>query len=204
VFISDQGCLLRQADSGEHHVLLVLFLRGHGLRHALARRRSRPDAGQQLPGLFETADFTLEQKDPSRPVFLRECAPLRRFPGIGRGYPFLQAAAAVARLYERNLVHMEHFGAAWDLLQKALAAVSEKPRPDLTLLKTTFLLARAEGYPVGERWLAERPAAERAALLRALHEPLATAAAGPAEVEAWTRDLFRFLARETDLLPPAD
>ncbi len=202
MFISDQGCLLRRTDSGEQHVLLVLFLRGHGLHHALARRRSRPAAGFPPPGLFEIGDFTLERKDPARPAFLREWAPLRRFPGIGRAYPVLQAAAAIARLYERNLVHMEDFTAAWRLLQTALDALDAKPRPDLTLLKTAYLLARSEGYPVGAHWLGRLAADERAALRRALREPLESATAGSAAVAAWTRDLFAFLARETDLLPP--
>jgi recombinational DNA repair protein (RecF pathway) len=180
--------------------LLACFLRENGLRYVLARtRQTRPAS---LPDLFATGDLLYEQKDPARPAFLREFTAEAEYAAIGSHYKRLQAASRITRFYERNLLHMETYAAAWTLLQAALAALAAKPAPEVVLLKTLFQFARHEGYPVHAHWLAPKAAAERAAISTVLRQPLDGIDCPQQRVSDWTTDLLLFFGRETDLLPP--
>jgi recombinational DNA repair protein (RecF pathway) len=204
VFISDQGCVLRKDASGENNLLLVFFLREQGLKYVLARKRGKSSGGPQVPDLFESGDVIIEQKDPARPAFLRDYSPGTLHEGIGRSYRHLEAASSLVRFFEKNLLHMEHYPEAWDLLHSALGALAAKPLPEATLLKTYFLFARSEGYPVVAHWLESMPAGEQGALSAILRKPVEEITATPAELGAWVHNLSLFFKRETDLLPPAD
>ena len=204
MYLTEEGCLLRRGDSGENHSLLVFFLKDSGLRFVLARRRSKPDAGGCLPDLFETGEVYLQQKDSSKPAFLREFTLQNRFPGIARQYQALSAASALAQFYERNLIHMENFGNAWELLQRALQSFSVNRQPQVTLLKALFSFARMEGYAVRAQWLQLQPASIRNQLVAILQNPVGQVSPEEAAlVESAIADLKSYFSRETDLLPPS-
>ncbi|NDV63258.1 hypothetical protein G0Q06_12400 [Puniceicoccales bacterium CK1056] len=196
--------MLRKSDSGEHNLLLVYFLRENGLKYVLARRSSKLPGGAALPDLFETGQLIVEQKEEGKPAFLKEYSGSVAHKGIGRSYAHLQAASSLARFFEKNLLHMEHFPEAWDLLQDSLAALSEKPNPEALLLKTCFLFARSEGYPVAAHWLEGKNEGERHSIAAILKSPLDQIDTNPKEVNSWVNDLGRFFKRETDLLPITD
>jgi len=202
VFLTDEGCVLRKADSGENHTLMVFFLRENGLKFALSRKRSRADSSIHVPDLFESGEATIEQKNSAKPAFLKEFTPQRHFPQIARHYRTLQAASSLARFYEKNLFHMEHFGAAWDLLQTALDSFASKHEPEATLLKALFVFARLEGYPVQAQWLELKKSGDRNTISALLRNPVGEAPFDQGQARGWTRDLFRFFQQETDLLPP--
>ena len=201
MYLTEEGCLLRKADSGENHTLLVFFLKESGLRFVLARRSARPAAGSTLPDLFETGEVYLQQKEPAKPAFLREYTPERRFPGIARQYKAFTAAAELARFYEKNLVHMEHFDQAWDLLQKALQSFATSNRPEVTLFKALYLFASMEGYPVRAQWLQQKSPSTRKDLLEVLQVPVSAVSVEANRIEEAVADLNSFFSRETDLLP---
>jgi hypothetical protein len=201
VFLTDEGCLLRKADSGENHTLMVFFLRENGLKYTLCRRRAGPDTSIHIPDLFETGEATMEQKDTSRPSFLKEFTPHQHFPEIARHYKTFKAASLLAQFYEKNLYHMEHFSAAWDLLQTALGSFAAKHQPEATQLKALFVFARLEGYPVQAQWLGSKKPAERASLSALLSKPVGVEAIDHVKAGEWIQDLNRFFQRETDLLP---
>ena len=199
--LTDQGCLLRKADSGENHYHLVFFLKENGLKSVLCRRRNKPGSGTAIPDLFESGELTLEQRGPGKPAFLKEFSPLGRFSGIARNYRALTTAAQLCGFYEKNLIHMEHFGSAWALLHSALESLAEKPHPEVTLLKSLYLVARAEGYPVNAHWLGRKGATERQAITALLQNPVGEHDTDPRETSRWIDDLNRFFQAETDLLP---
>lgn len=202
MYLTEEGCLLRKTDSGENHTLLVFFLRESGLRYVLARRRSKQPAGNALPDLFETGEVYLQQKDTAKPAFLMEYTPLSRFPGIARQYTAFTAAAQLTRFYEKNLIHMEHFNGAWDLLQKALESFAAHPQPQVTLFKALYLFAKLEGYPVNAQWLQRKQPALRKALQGVLQQPVNEVSMDPKPLQESLSDLFNYFQRETDLLPP--
>lgn len=202
MFLCQQACLLKRSDSGESHVLLLFFVRDHGLLRVLSRKRTRGPAGPALPDLFEIGEATIEQRGGDKPAWLKEWLPVHQFPGIARQYRSLQAAARLARFYEANLVHMESFGEAWRLMETAMQSLSTGPHAEAVLLKVLYALARAEGYPVREQWLAQCTADSREAIREVLTRPLGQSPSEPAQITAWTRDLERFLQGETDLIVP--
>lgn len=204
MFINDEACLLGRSASGEHNLLLSLFLREHGLRRALARQGKRLNGEHGIPDLFSSGKVLLEQKAPNRPAYVREFVPSRSLPGLARSYHALNAASRLARFMERNLLHMEHFEPAWSLLHRALGAMADKPLPEAALLKSMYLLAQKEGYAVTHHWLHGKAPNERQALIHVLQNP-AEALEGVVErdlLESWIDDLGRFLEQETALLPP--
>ncbi|MEX0331688.1 MAG: hypothetical protein AB3N64_09725 [Puniceicoccaceae bacterium] len=203
MYLTEEGCLLRKADSGESHTLLVFFLRESGLRYVLARRRAKPQAGSALPDLFETGEVYLQQKDDSKPAFLMEYTPLSRFPGIARQYQAFASAAQLTRFYEKNLIHMEHFNGAWELLLKSLESFAVQRQPQVTLFKALYLFAKLEGYPVKAQWLQRKRPHLQDPLLKVLQQPVNEATIEPKLLEDCINDLFKYFQQETDLLPPA-
>ena len=202
MFIQDQGCLLRKADQGEHHLLLVFFLQGSGIRQVLARRSKQPGSGPAIPDLFETGELVLQQRGESKPTYLSEFHSRERFPGIARNYATLNAASQFARFIERNLLHMETFPEAWDLTMSALDSFSTKPCPDGALLKAMYLFARSEGYAVSAQWLLQLPDVTRTRIQTVLRFPLENCAEEASQLREWCRDLGNYFQRSTDLLPP--
>lgn len=193
--------MLRKSVSGEHNLLMVFFLRENGLTFALARTPSKPSGSTSLPDLFDVGQLILEQKAAGKPAFLKDYTVSIAHEGIGRSYRHLQAASKLARFFEKNLLHMEHYPEAWDLLGHALAALSEKPNPEAVLLKTCFLFARSEGYPVLAHWLGGKTEKERQSISATLKTPLEELTVNSNEINCWIDDLNRFFKRETDLLP---
>lgn len=196
-----RGCLLNKRDSGERFRLLHFMLETAGLQPVLLRR-SRQGASLAEPDLFETGWLSLEYRSPGGIAFLREFEPEARFPGIARDYRVLESAARLSRFLERNLTHMESFEDTWRILQEALPAFAEKPHPQATLLKALVRVARSEGYPVLQSWQARLDPGDRPAVARLLKQPLDALDASPPRLGHWIRSFYRFLAEETDLLPP--
>lgn len=202
MYIHDQACLLRKSDSSENHLLLVFFLKENGLKSVLVRKRSKAAAGQAVPDLFEIGELVLEQKDASRPAFLKDFTSDRQFPQIASKYPRLKNASSLARFYERNLIHMEHFDQAWNLLNESLAAFSEKDPAELVLFKTLFIFARMEGYAVSQQWLNQMPAEDRTGIQSALRQPVEECPHTAAQLNLWLQSMYQFFQQETDLLAP--
>lgn len=201
MFLTDEGCLLRRADSGENHTLLVIFLRTNGLKFALSRKRSKPDPSTSIPDIFEYGEFTLRQSDPSKPAFLKEFSSNRRFPGIARHYGTLEAASALTRFVEKNLIHMEYFSDSWDLLESALASLATHHRPEITLLKALYLFSSKEGYAVRAQWLEQKSPAFRREVSQILKNPVDEVEASSSAVREAIQNLNHYFVESTDLLP---
>lgn len=201
MFISDQGCLLRKSSSGENHLLLVFFLRHHGLKSVLSRISRSPARASPQPDLFHSGRALIEQRDDGKPAFLKDFQPEHLHRGIGNAYRALACASSLSRFYENNLLHLESFQETWSLLHQALAAFARKPLPEASLLKAFFLFARSEGYPVTAQWLNAKPPEQRRALTSILRQPPGEVGATSDEVGSWIRDLERYLRDQTDLRP---
>jgi recombinational DNA repair protein (RecF pathway) len=202
VFITDQASLLRKSDSGENHLLLVFFLREEGLKSALARKRSKASAGQTIPDMFETGELILEQKDPSKPAFLKDFSSVRQYSQIALRYQRLKNASSLTRFYERNLIHMEHFTSAWELLHGSLEAFSQKDPSELVLFKALFLFARMEGYPVSQHWLDQLNKDDSSKIRIVLQQPVEECTESISQLNNWLQSLYTYFQQDTDLLPP--
>jgi recombinational DNA repair protein (RecF pathway) len=202
VFLNEQGCLLRKAESGESHFLLVFFMRERGLQMTLMRKRTRSSPLAHEPDLFDSGDLVIEQKGENKPAFLKEFTPNLRFTEIARQYTALKAASQLTRFYEKNLFHMEHFEAAWELLHTALDSFSRNNHPGVTYLKALYVFAKSEGYPVKEEWLGSQSSGNRSLINAIMRQPVGSIELESDKVDHWIRNLETYFMQSTDLIVP--
>ena len=201
MFITDQGFLLRKADSSERYTLLIFFLKGHGLQAALTHKRSKPDPHLNIPDLFECGEVVLQKRGDTKPAFLKEFSTEKQFPQIALHYPCLVAACQLARFYEQNLLHMESYADAWDLFSNAIASLAMHKRPSASLFKALYVFARTEGYPVRAQWLDALPIKQKNMVMTVIQSPIQEIEIDSKEIEAQIINLSRFLKYETDIIP---
>ncbi len=168
----------------------------------LSRRPSKASTFLNDPDLFESGELNIEKKGENKPAFLKEFVPHSRYQGIARKYKALKAASRLARFYEKNLIHMEFFDAAWELLHTALDSFSSKEQSDTILLKSLYVFARSEGYPVRENWLENLSPQIKSEIASVIQSPVDSINIESAKITAWIRNLEIFFQHHTDLLVP--
>ena len=178
-----------QVFSGDHGPLFVLQRFG----------RKSAGAGGALD-LFDEASLRLESSNQGRTWFVKETRLLARHDGIGRSYDALRLASALATLVARNPVHEDSRAAVADLLRAAFTAFGTGPRPDIVYLKSLYLFARDEGYPVKQQWLPTLPAADRQEVAALLNRPLAEQTASLPAAARFQRHLEDYLRGHTEIL----
>lgn len=176
-------------------------MREQGLQSALFKER-RKETGIRAPDLFQVGELTLRKKGPDSIGYVGEFALLEEFPGISRAYRYLAAASVTARFFQRNLLHLESFETAWDLLTMALRAFSTRPHPEATLFKLLYRFAREEGYPVTRGWLHGLSVANQVEVETLLSQPLDQLAIGEERILYWVERLSSYFERETAIYAP--
>jgi len=173
---TDALVLLKQPPADAFQTFTV-FSAEHGGILVLQRLPKKNAPASVALDLFDDVALFLESSNQGRTWFARESRLVTRYGGIGRRYESLQFASTLATLVARNAVPDESRAPVASLLRTAFAAFAESARPDLVYFKSLYRLARDEGYPVKQEWLASLPAAQRAEAERLLATPLATLAA---------------------------
>lgn len=193
------GTVLAVDSSGENFRKLFVFSPAEGGLTMLRRiARKSPSV---LEDVFDEAEIFAEAGQGDI-FFVREYRVLVRRDGLGANYQRLRAASELAGIFRINLMHAEDFAAQHALLQRALRAMAEQPRPDVTLLKTLFLLARQEGYAAKEQWAARLPRDLASAASAALNQPLAEQNANPSTIQELLDSFRQWLRSETDFILP--
>lgn len=169
-----------------------LYSAAQGVLTTLRRERKKAPA-EGAPDLFDEIDAQLESSNQGRSWFLTESRIRTRAAGIGRSYDSLRAASALARVVLRNPLAPDGREAVYALLGDAFAALGQGLRPDLVLFKAVFRLARSEGYPVKQEWLAQLASTESAAAEDVLARPVRDATADADRVARWQRSLDDYL-----------
>jgi hypothetical protein len=180
----------------------TLFSPEHGNLRVLQRVPRRPSPNHTAPDLFDDVAVMLESSNQGRTWFVREVKIATRRAGIGRSYDALRFASALAAVVGRNPVHEESREQVGLLLRNALDAFGTGVRPDVVHLKSLYLLARDEGYPVKQEWLPALEAADRAAAAAVLNRPLGAQAEAPATVARLRRSLEQYLGDRTEIVVP--
>ncbi|MGA3008063.1 MAG: hypothetical protein ABSE59_09260 [Opitutaceae bacterium] len=201
---TDALVLLKQPPADAFQTF-TLFSAEHGLLLALQRLPKKSATSSVALDLFDDIAFSLESSNQGRTWFVREARLLARHGGIGRHYESLRFASALAALVVRNPLPGESRPLVAELLRAAFAALADSPRPDLVYLKSVYRLARDEGYPVKQDWLAGLPATQRALAEHLLGRPLAVlATTQPVTPDASSalllRSLENYLRAHTEIL----
>lgn len=188
------GLVLAREPAGEHFLKLTWVSAEHGLQMALMRNPSKP--GAMVPDLFDTAEFSLEMTKGVGAQFVREYRVLHREAALGGDYARFMAACRFAIVIAKNSMPAESAAGVYTLCQETLAAFARRPRPDATLFKALWRLAREEGFAVREHWLSRLTVAEQGSVAATLVQALDVQKTPVDAVEHLTRSLEQWLAGE--------
>lgn len=189
----------RQATGSDNFEQLTAFSEEHGALLCLRRVSTKAATGAPPLDLFDEAELALESASQGRTWFIKEHRHLRRYPGIGRSYDTLRAAAALASLVSRNPVPDESRTPIVALLRQSLAALETAARPDLVWLKALFIFLRDEGYPVKQQWWQQLGSTDRDAAAQILNHPIAGQTPDPILVAQLTQRLEAWVAGDTEI-----
>jgi hypothetical protein len=179
-----------------------LFSAESGNLIALQRVPRKASATHVSADLFDEVSAMLESSNLGRTWFVKEIRITTRRAGIGRSYDALRFASALAAVISRNHVHEESRENVARMLRTALDALAAGARPDVVHLKSLYLFARDEGYPVKQEWLPSLGAPERAAAAGVLNRRLEAQDATAPEVARLRRSLEAYLSSSTDIIIP--
>lgn len=194
--------LLRLPATENFHALTV-FCPDHGVLRVLQRtpKKIRPD---HVPlDLFDHVSLRLEHPPDraAQPVwFIREARVLHHYANLARHYDALTRASLLARLIVRNPVPEESRPAVATLLHRAFSAFATGHRPDVVHFKALYCLARDEGYPLKQHWLAVAPAADCTLATTLLANPAEGQTAPLDAVSRLLASLENFLRNHTEIL----
>jgi hypothetical protein len=177
-----------------------LFSAEHGNLLALQRVPRKASPSQVSPDLFDEIYAMLESSNQGRSWFVREVRILTRRAAIGKSYDCLRFASALVAVISRNPVHEESRAPVALLLRTALDAFGSASRPDVVHLKSLFLFARDEGYPVKQEWLPSLPAADRRIATSVLTLKLKDQDSDSADVARIRRSLEDYLSTHTEII----
>ena len=190
--------LTRESDTERFHQF-SMFNPTEGQLRCLQRRSSRPH-NQTHVDLFDHVTCQIERRSSDGPGFVGEIRISDRASFLGNDYPTLKAAATFARLLSLNLIHMESFVAAYELLERAISGWRNASHPEAVLFKAIYLLTRIEGYPVKEAWWNALNGEDRESARLILNRPIESQQTDHTTVSLLNERLLAWVARETDFI----
>jgi hypothetical protein len=200
--ITAEAFVIEKRPPTDSFQTFVLFSADHGNLTALQRVPRRASASHVSPDLFDEVSAFLESSNQGRTWFVKEVRVTARREGIGRSYDALRFASALAAVIGRNQVHEESRPGVAALLRAAFDAFAAAGRPDVVHLKSLYLFARDEGYPVKEEWVPSLAEADRGAASSVLGRPLGAQEAPEAAVAKLRRSLDADLGAHTEIIVP--
>jgi hypothetical protein len=200
--LTTEAFVIEKRPPADAFQALGLFSPEHGNMLVLQRIARKPSATQVSPDLFDEVHALLESSNQGRSWFVREVRILTRRSSIGRSYDSLRFASALVSVISRNAVHEESRLQVALLLRTALDAFGAADRPDIVHLKSLYLFARDEGYPVKQEWLPSLAAPERRVATAVLTLKLRDQDCSAGDVSRIRQSLEDYLATHTEIIIP--
>jgi hypothetical protein len=180
----------------------LLFSPEHGNLLVLQRISKKLSATHATPDLFDEVTAMLESSNQGRTWFAKEVRIVTRRTGIGGSYDALRFACALVAIIGRNPVHEESREAVAKLLRTALDSFAGGVRPDAVYLKSLYLFARDEGYPVKQEWIPSLSDTDRAGATSVLNNKVGEQALAPDAVARIRENLEFYLGANTEIIIP--
>lgn len=196
------GLVLSREQVGERFLKIALLCAEEGVAVCLLRVASSKKMPVSAPDLFDHAEVTLGAPHENGARFATDYRVLRREQSLGSDYARLVPACHLAGIVARNPVPLESAEAIHALCVEAAQAFAGRPRPDVTLFKALWRLARGEGLPVYEHWQRELSPPRQAEVASVLRQPLDAQTTPPETVSCLTRELERWLQNECHFVFP--
>jgi hypothetical protein len=200
--LTAEAFVIEKRPPADSFQTFVLFSAEHGNLLALQRVPGKASASHVSPDLFDEVSALLESSNQGRTWFVKEVRIATRRTGIGRSYDALLFASALAAVVGRNPVHEESREGVAALLRTAFDAFASAVRPDVVHLKSLYLFARDEGYPVKQEWLPSLSDEDRSVAASALNRPVGEQGSGPDAVARIRRSLESYLGAHTEIIIP--
>ncbi len=197
--LSTEGFLLSKEVAGESYQRYQIFSQGEGLLLCLQRFSTKKTPKVQ-PDLFDRAQIDLEKPQSGIAWFLRDYRIISRHNGLAGNYKTFLLASEFAALLLKNLSHVETFEKLFSLTAIALESWEKGYNPEVVLLKTLYLFARHEGYPVKEDWWRNLPPNERAQATRILNKKIESLNFDEDVPGSLLNNIKEWITRETDIL----
>ncbi|MBK1879800.1 hypothetical protein [Pelagicoccus mobilis] len=171
--ILPQAIVLKQTPSGERFTQIHLLSVDLGLFSVLKRNRSK--ANGFTIDLFDQGEAHIDHKpgETANRGFLTDFVVSKKRSGLGKSYRSLQAASWLSGLLLRNPMHEESNEDLFHLAERAFDALSDGRPPHAVMLKTLYVFARDEGYPVLEDWASKLGPQIAGSVATLLNTPLA-------------------------------
>jgi len=202
LLLSLDGIVLSKEPSGDSWLRLIVFSAHHGNTLCL-KRLSHKKSTEASIDLFDQLHVNLESRNQGRSWFISEHQHLNNFQQIGKNYDSLVFASRFAKILVKNTLHEESRLHVYQLFQNALKAWNTGIRPEVTFLKSIYLLARDEGYPVKEDWCEKLPAPNRTIVTSILSTPVSEQQANEQEASSLLSSLEHYLIHHTDIHMPS-
>jgi len=196
--LSTEGLVLHKDPSGEHYWRYTLFSKEYGKLLSLQRATKKSNT-HTTPDLFDLGEFEIEVPGQGSATFIREFKLHHRFSNIGKSYHRLQCASRFAHTVSQNLQHAEHFDKIYSLCCKTFKALEDAPHPDATLIKSFYIFAKDEGYPIKEDWYTHLPPFLQHDATMIIKTPLVDLQLSPAEINNVLENLCIWLQSHTDI-----
>jgi hypothetical protein len=196
--LTTQALALARSPTGENWLRVTAFSAAHGVLDCL-QRMARRTAGKSPPiDLFDEVQLSLESRNQGRTWFVGEVTVVGRHTGIAASYAALRDACRFSQVLVRNPVPDESRAAVYALLKRALEAWAGGGRSDAIYLKSLYLLARDEGYPVREEWWRRLPVDDQDAAESVLRRPAGGQVVAAPGVARLTTSLEEYLAHSAE------
>lgn len=200
--ILSEAVILKLTRSGERHTQVDLISPDHGLFRVLKRNSKK--ANTYAIDLFDQGEAHIDHKtgEHANRGFLTEFVVSRKRSGIGKSYRSLQAASWLSGLLLRNPLHDDTSEDLFLLAVRAFDALDDGRPAHAVMLKTLFVFARDEGYPLIEDWANKLPLEIANAVAYLLKTPLADLEHEPRIQETAYQSLALYIEHHTHIQLP--
>ncbi|MDQ8179858.1 hypothetical protein [Pelagicoccus sp. SDUM812005] len=195
--------VLKLSPSGEKFTQVRLLSAERGLLSVLRRNRSKSNPFSL--DLFDEGEAQVDLKpgESANNGFLTDFTVSKKRIGLGKSYAALQAASWLSGLLLANPMHEDELGEeTYRLALRALDSLSDGAPPHSVLLKTLYVFARDEGYPVLADWASKLPLALSEKVTHILNTPLKEIELHKDEQQNAFASLARYVEHNTHIRLP--
>jgi len=183
---------------GESSLYITAYAPDVGLARMMKKISAKKTGA--LPDLFDDISAEGEADSPASLKFMRGFSLIKGRGDIALDYRAFEQASLVALTVAKNGAHIEDCARLSSRLRAALDAMAQKSPPEVVRLKFMYLLARDEGYPVREDFLAKLPAAKRGLFMDIIKTPSADAVGLRARAEELLEVFLDWTYANTDII----
>lgn len=200
--ILSDAIVLKLTPTGERFTQVNLLTSQHGLFSLLKRNQNKANAFSI--DLFDQGEAHIDNKpgENANQGFLNDFHVSKKRSGLGKNYRLLQAASWMSGLLLANPIHEETTEDLLRLAERAFDALNDGRPPQAVMLKTLYVFARDEGYPILEDWASKLSPQIASKVATLLKTPLAEIQLDEASQKSAFASLAHYVEHHTHIRLP--